>query len=189
MPKLSNASMTSSSLQLPIKYKDLAAYNNPKLLVEGLKTFNVVEGKGKLNNEVIMSWADYTGLSSQYKEDSIPWCGLWMAYVAKRANWKAVNKPLWARNWLQFGVSADIPMLGDILIFSRGVGGHVGLYVGEDEEAFHVLGGNQGDKVSIARISKKRLLDARRPAWRFFQPKEVKQIFRTSSGVLSKNEE
>jgi cell wall-associated NlpC family hydrolase len=37
-------------------------------------------------------------------------------------------------------------MLGDVLVFRRGGGGHVALYVGEDEEAFHVLGGNQADR-------------------------------------------
>ena len=36
-------------------------------------------------------------------------------------------------------------MLGDILTFKRNGGGHVGLYVGEDKDCYHVLGGNQGN--------------------------------------------
>lgn len=36
--------------------------------------------------------------------------------------------------------------------------GHVGFYVGEDAKGYYVLGGNQGDKVSVVRIAKDRLL-------------------------------
>jgi len=42
--------------------------------------------------------------------------------------------------------------------------GHVGFYAGEDERAYHVLGGNQSDSVSITRIPKDRLLEARWPS-------------------------
>jgi hypothetical protein len=50
------------------------------------------------------------------------------------------------------------PGLGTILVFSRGSGGHVGVYMGEDSTHYHVLGGNQSDRVSVARIPKTRLL-------------------------------
>ena len=42
--------------------------------------------------------------------------------------------------------------------------GHVGFYAGEDADAFHVLGGNQGNAVSIVRIGRDRLLGARWPS-------------------------
>jgi hypothetical protein len=45
-----------------------------------------------------------------------------------------------------------------VLIFERGSGGHVGFAVGQDEKHFYVLGGNQSDAVTIARIAKSRLL-------------------------------
>jgi hypothetical protein len=42
--------------------------------------------------------------------------------------------------------------------------GDLGFAVGQDETHFHVLGGNQSDAVTIARIARTRLLGARWPA-------------------------
>ena len=53
---------------------------------------------------------------------------------------------------------------GAVLIFSRGSGGHVGFAIGQDDAHFYVLGGNQSDAVTIARVAKSRLLGARWPA-------------------------
>jgi hypothetical protein len=69
-----------------------------------------------------------------------------MAVIAKRAGKPAVEGPLWARNWSAFGKAFDEAQLGDVLVFRRAESsGHVGLYVGEDYGAYHVLGGNQSD--------------------------------------------
>ena len=51
-----------------------------------------------------------------------------------------------------------------MLVFERGSGGHVGFAVGQDDTHFFVLGGNQSDAVTIARVAKSRLLGARWPA-------------------------
>ena len=51
-----------------------------------------------------------------------------------------------------------------MLIFERGSGGHVGFAVGQDDTHFYVLGSNQSDAVTIARIAKSRLLRTRSPA-------------------------
>ena len=73
------------------------------------------------------------------------------------------TNPYWARNWLLFGQETK-PVTGAVLIFERGSGGHVGFAVGQDDTYFYVLGGNQSDAVTIARIAKSRLLGARWPA-------------------------
>ncbi|OYV04060.1 MAG: TIGR02594 family protein, partial [Verrucomicrobiales bacterium VVV1] len=100
--------------------------------------------------------------------------------------------PLGARNWLAFGVLQQKPSLGDVLVFWRGASGgfngHVGLYVGEDAQAFHVLGGNQSDRVMIKRIAKNRLLGARRCPWRINQPAAVRPVVLAANGALSTNE-
>lgn len=81
------------------------------------------------------------------------------------------------------------PMLGDVLVFARGrVSGHVGVYVGEDATAYHVIGGNQGDSVSIKRIARSRLLGARRCPWRVNQPSNVRRVQLAASGAVSANE-
>lgn len=73
------------------------------------------------------------------------------------------SNPYWARNWLLFGQEVS-PIPGAVLVFSRGTGGHVGFAIGQDATHFHVLGGNQSDAVTIARIARSRLLAARWPA-------------------------
>ncbi len=54
------------------------------------------------------------------------------------------------------------PILGAVL--ERGTGGHVGFALGQDVANFYVLGGNQSDAVTIARVAKSRLLGSRWPA-------------------------
>ena len=71
--------------------------------------------------------------------------------------------PYWARNWLLFGRDTK-PVPGAVLVFERGSGGHVGFAVGQDDTHFFVLGGNQSDAVTVARLAKQRLLDACWPA-------------------------
>ena len=71
--------------------------------------------------------------------------------------------PYWARNCLLFGQDTK-PVAGAVLIFASGSGGHVSFAIGQDDTHFFVLGGNQSDAVTIARIAKSRLLGARWPA-------------------------
>ena len=72
------------------------------------------------------------------------------------------TNPYWARHWLLFGREVQ-PIIGAVLIFSRGSGGHVGFAIGQDDAHFFVLGGNQSDAVTVARVAKSRLLGARWP--------------------------
>lgn len=110
-----------------------------------------------------------------------------MAVVAKRAGKTPPEGPLWALNWRRFGVAAPAPALGDVLVFQRPAGGHVGLYVGEDAAAFHVLGGNQGDRVCILRVARGRLKAARRPAYAT-TPASVRPVRLALGGALSADE-
>lgn len=173
---------------LPNAYADLAREGAPKMLVEALKLFGTIEMPGLGSNPVIMSWSDELGLKASYSSDSVPWCGLFMAVVAKRAGKTPPIAPLWALNWALFGAATPAPMLGDVLVFKRPSGGHVALYVGEDDQAFHVLGGNQSDQVCITRIERDRLHAARRPIYSVGQPANVRRIIRSPAGEISTNE-
>lgn len=97
------------------------------------------------------------------------------------------ENPYWARNWNLFGAPLLQPALGAVVVFSRGSGGHVGFAVGEDSYALHVLGGNQSNAVTIARISKDRLIGMRWPST-FARPASRTLPRMTAAGKLSTNE-
>jgi uncharacterized protein (TIGR02594 family) len=173
---------------LPARYRFLAAEPGPRMLIEALQLFGTTEAAGKANNAVIVGWAHECGLARIYSHDAIPWCGLFMAVVAKRAGWGFPDSPLWALSWADWGRPSDKPMLGDVLTFKRPGGGHVGLYVGEDAGAFHVLGGNQSDAVTITRIARSRFYRARQAPWRIAPPGNRRVIRMAGNGPLSSNE-
>lgn len=161
----------------------------PRMVVEGLKLLGTVEHAGARNCPAIMAWADECDLERVYTADSIPWCGLWMRVVAKRAgkDCSQVTTPLWALSWGKFGYAGGQPRLGDILVFKRNGGGHVGLYIGEDSSCYHVLGGNQSDAVTITRIQKVRLHAVRR-LYRVGPPASAKPYVLAATGTVSRNE-
>lgn len=169
-------------------YADLFKEGAPKMLVGALADLGTIETPGKGNNPKIMGWAKELGLTNIHKGDDVPWCGLVMAHWANDAGKKLPPNPSRAKSWANFGSPAPIPMLGDVLVFEREGGGHVGLYVGEDAGHFHVLGGNQSDRVCIRRLDRGRMIGARRPLYSSGQPKNVRVIRRADTGVISKNE-
>jgi uncharacterized protein (TIGR02594 family) len=172
-----------------MNYSYLKKETAPKILFEAYKLIGTAETIGKDNNPKILDWADQLGLKKTYTADEIPWCGLFVAYVCLKAQKPFVDNPLWARNWNKFGTKQSVAMLGDILVFERGANsGHVGIYVGEDKTAYHVLGGNQGDKVSIVRILKTRCIGIRRTPWSKSQPSNVRVIKLDAVGGVSENE-
>lgn len=189
----------------PGSYAWLNNEPGPRMLAEALRLWGTLEGPGSTDNPKVIAWADEVQAAvptpynkwaaSFYDEDSIPWCGLFMAVVAVRANtdkradrWPP-DKYLSAMSWATFGkaVQLAMPMLGDVVVFHREGGGHVGLYVGEDHEAIHVLGGNTADQVKVARISKQRLVAVRRPPY-VNQPPNVRRVLLAATGALSTNE-
>lgn len=113
----------------------------------------------------LMGWFDR---AVRINPGEIPWCGAFVATCLRKWDGllKLPDNPLGARNWASFGAEVP-PQLGAILVFWRGRKsgwqGHVGFYWGEDDSAYHVLGGNQSDAVTVTRIAKSRLLAARWP--------------------------
>ncbi|KQN27576.1 TIGR02594 family protein [Sphingomonas sp. Leaf38] len=162
----------------------------PRVVTEARKLVGVLEKPGAVNNPTILGWADELGgkVEDVFTADSIPWCGLFMAIVAKRAGKTPPVDPLWALNWGKFGEPAGQPALGDVLTFIRPGGGHVALYVGEDSDAYHVIGGNQSDQVCFDRFGKDRLKAARRTPY-MNKPESVKPYVLAAKGGLSTKED
>ncbi|MDZ7824493.1 MAG: TIGR02594 family protein [Ahrensia sp.] len=186
----------------------------PRTIVEGLKLFGTREIVGRGSNRTIMEWRDELNAAAGvnplakkivgYGDDDIAWCGLFAAIVAFRAGKEVVENPLWARNWANFGQmiaynvgttaipklqfeAGKVASLGDCLVFVRNGGGHVGWYIGEDGTAYHVLGGNQSNAVTITRVEKARCIAIRRPEYNS-APASVKAYKLAARGGLSRNE-
>lgn len=168
----------------------------PRTIAEALKLHGVAEVVGKGSNRTIIGWRDELNAAGVkilgYSDDDVPWCGLFAAIVAHRAGKAVPVNPLWARNWAKFGDPVDWPKarpaLGDVLVYMRpGGGGHVNFYIGEDATAFHGIGGNQGNAVSITRIRKDRCIAVRRPEYKV-APASARQFMLAAAGALSSNE-
>lgn len=164
----------------------------PRTIQQGLRLYGTAEVVGKGSNRTIISWRDELNIAGHpvvgFSDDDVPWCGLFAAVVTHRAGYAPVKNPLWARNWASFGRAVAKPSLGDVLVFVRDGGGHVGFYIAEDATAYHVLGGNQSNRVSITRIAKDRLVAARRPEFAIGQPASVRPYRVAATGALSRNE-
>lgn len=174
-----------------MNYDYLKTATGPQILIQARNLIGTKEIIGPIHNETIMDWADELGIEKIYTADEIPWCGLFMAYVCKKANLDlpfTAKEGLWALNWNKFGKAQKVAMLGDVLTFKRNGGGHVGIYVGEDDTCYHVLGGNQSNMVNITRIEKARCAGIRRTAWKIAQPQDVRVIKVSANGFISKNE-
>lgn len=183
--------------KLPDSYKDLNQCLIHPLLKEAVLLYGTKEFDGDANNPVIIEWAKEVNnpIREWYRSDSSAWCALYVSVCAVRAGYQPPDgfNALRAKSFAKWGDQiAGEPILGDILVFDRAGGGHVGLYVGEDHNTYHVLGGNQRgdnnfDSVCISRLVKERLITARRAPMNSC-PKCCKRIFRAPTGLISTNE-
>lgn len=145
------------------------------------------------NRSTLMAWlrSDGKTLGDPAK---LPWCGdaIQTCLALTLPDEPQPVNPYLARNWLRFGVPMATPALGCILVFWRGskngTSGHVGLYAGEDAQGYlHVLGGNQSDAITIARLDKGRLLGMRWPAT-YPKPATDRVLLSAAGAPVSTNE-
>lgn len=178
---------------LPASYSWLHTSETlPRHLTLALDLYGTVETAGTANSATIMGWRDELragGVNIDgYTADSVPWCGLFIAYVMHKVGRQVVDGPLWALNWGKFGEDGGQPELGDVLTFKRPSGGHVAFYIAEDREGhYHILGGNQSDRVNIMRIAKSRMVACRQPPYQN-KPVSVRPRIVSATGVISRNE-
>lgn len=108
------------------------------------------------------------------EDDSVPWCSAFVNYIAFLLGLRR-TKSLRARSWLleKTVTRSDAQVGFDLVVLKRGgnlqpgpdvieAPGHVGFFSGFEHTTVKVLGGNQGDTVSIIRYPKKRILGIRR---------------------------
>lgn len=118
----------------------------------------------KHNPQILKFYAD-SG-NSWVQDDETPWCAAFVGSVLAECGIQGTNK-LNARSYLNWGnpVELDKAQKGDVVVFWRGSKdgwqGHVAFYSHQDQEHIYVLGGNQGNKVSLKPYPKTKLLGIR----------------------------
>lgn len=114
-------------------------------------------------NDVLRNYLASGGVNIDPAETA--WCAGYVNSVLRNTGLDGTQS-LAARSFLEWGTAVDTPQLGDIVVLSRGdnpAQGHVGFFKGFDENGnILILGGNQGDTVSVASFSPDRLLGYRR---------------------------
>ncbi len=97
--------------------------------------------------------------------DEVAWCAAFVGACLERAG-LASTRSLMARSYSRWGAPLDAGRCGAVAVLSRGgdpSAGHVGFLVGETASHVVLLGGNQGDAVSVAAFPKARLVGLRWP--------------------------
>jgi uncharacterized protein (TIGR02594 family) len=101
---------------------------------------------------------------SKFKDETA-WCSAFANWVAKQAGYESSSQ-LTARSWLSVGTSTSNPESGDLVVLWRehpnSWKGHVGFLIKETKRYVYLLGGNQGNSVSIKAYPKNRVLDFRK---------------------------
>jgi uncharacterized protein (TIGR02594 family) len=127
------------------------------------KHIGLTEIKGPTSAPQIKKWL--SSLRAWWTDDETPWCGVFVA-ACLSYSWLKYPKAYYrAKAYLEWGTRIDTPVYGCVVIFERAGGGHVGFVVGIDEKnRLMVLGGNQGNKVSVAPFDKSRVAGYRWPS-------------------------
>lgn len=116
------------------------------------------------NARIVRTYADVG--HPEVDNDEVAWCAAFLGACLERAGIGS-TRSLMARSYLNWGEPADEPRYGAIAVLSRGSDpslGHVGFLVGETASDIILLGGNQGDAVTVQAFPRSRLLACRWPA-------------------------
>lgn len=126
----------------------------------------VAEIPGPGDNPRIAEYHSVTTLPVDLaSQDATPWCSSFVAWTMERAGLQSPRSAR-ARSWLDWGKRLEAPRLGCVVVFRRGqnpAAGHVGYWCGERNGLTYTLGGNQRDRVSVARYHTADVLGYRWP--------------------------
>lgn len=140
--------------------------SDPAWIAQAKKYIGEREIKGPHHNPHVVKW--WKSIGAPFRDDETPWCGAFVGGVLAEVGIKPVAGGASARNWQKFGKKLSRPCVGCVVVFWRGsrdgYSGHVGFVLGKDQHGnLMVLGGNQGDTVSVKPFSRDRVLAYRWP--------------------------
>ncbi|HVX37096.1 MAG TPA: TIGR02594 family protein [Hyphomicrobium sp.] len=138
--------------------------DQPPWLAAAWAEFGVREIPGKEDAPEILRYFREAGDTS-IETEATPWCAAFLGAMLKRAGYTGTGSLL-ARSYLDWGDALDAARLGAVAVLSRGDdpnAGHVGFLLSNTNGKIYLLGGNQGDAVTVAGFDKTRLLGLRWP--------------------------
>ena len=125
------------------------------------------EVPGKESNKRIILYDTFTQLKAT--SDEVPWCSAFANFVVTTAGFSGTNSAA-AKSWLDWGIILPEPVLGCLVVFSRAAkdnpnAAHVAFCDHPDisNGIIRVIGGNQGDAVSVARFDVRKVMGYRSP--------------------------
>lgn len=159
-------------------------------LVEARRHLGLRELPGAPTEPTIARWLKE--LKAWWSEDATPWCGTFAAHCIKAQGLALPTHWYRAKDWLNWGEVLTDPAEGCIVVFNREGGGHVGFVIGRDLRGrLLVIGGNQGDAVSVAPFEFSRVAGYRWPTGATVPPRpgaNLLPIWDTARIESSRNE-
>lgn len=147
-------------LSAPPPPKDLEGY--PAYYFCARAELGVREVPGPKANARIQEYLRSTTLPDEMAgSDETPWCSAFTNWCVERVGLEGTNRAN-ARSWMQWGFPLEHPRPGCVVVLwreSRESGkGHVGFFEAMDGSNILILGGNQGNAVSVRPYPRSRLL-------------------------------
>jgi len=159
--------------------------NDPAWLIEARRHIGTREIPGAKHEPKILAWWKAIKRGG-IKTDEVPWCAAFVGGCLEAVGIVSSRFES-ARSYLQWGIPITLPARGCIVVFSRKGGGPVGFLEGVDSSGrLMILGGNQGDAVSVAPFDRTRVVGYRWPAAVPVRPGNIAVI--ESSEKSSENE-
>lgn len=159
----------------------------PFWMLEARKHVGQREIAGRKHNPLILRW--WTLIRAPFSDDETPWCAGFVGGVLESCKIRS-SRSAAARSYLDWGQKLDKAVVGAIVVFSRpgsAWSGHVGFVAGVDARGnLMVLGGNQGNMVSIRPFDRSRVLGYRWPVGMPVPAGELPRL--ASDGKLSADE-
>lgn len=147
----------------PAPEKPAKPKGEPKWLTLARAELGVREGAGAANNPRVLEYYEDAG-HAEVDHDDVAWCAAFVGAMLKRAGLPHSGS-LAARSYLTWGKAVAKPYPGCVAVFKRGKGwqGHVAFYLSQGSKGITILGGNQGDAVSVMTMKPSDLLGYREP--------------------------
>jgi uncharacterized protein (TIGR02594 family) len=164
----------------------------PPWMIEARKHVGLLEIPGPNHNPQILKW--WEAIKVNFVTDEVPWCSGFVGGCLEAVGIRSTRSAA-ARSYAKSQSFAKLskPAQGCVVVFWRGSptgwSGHVAFLAGIGDGAIWCLGGNQGDKVSIAKFSPGRLFGYYWPHESTLKPDDFPPRRMNASGAFSTNEQ